>query len=182
MGRAQAILNRFADKDIWICGVEVGVLQGENAAELLSGRDKLILHLIDLWEPFDENSRYRKTNDPNSKWDNVKWEEFYKKVLALTEKYPGRAFIHRGRSVDIAGQFEDNLFDFVFIDADHSFEGCYEDILAWWPKVKIGGWLCGHDYNAWSGVTEAVDKWTKDNGFTPVFNEDYTWFVQKGGI
>jgi len=179
MDRADAILTRFSDKNLPLLGAEIGVLKGENALRLLSSHDKLILHLIDTWEPFDEDSRYRKTNDPNSGWDKATWDSFYAEVVSLAEKYLGRVFIHKGRSIEIATQFEDNLFDFIFIDADHSFEGCCEDILAWWPKVKNGGWLCGHDYNAWPGVTEAVDKWSKENNFEVIFDDDYTWFVQK---
>ena len=38
------------------------------------------------------------------------------------------------------------LFDLIFIDADHSYEAVREDIIAWWPKVKNGGIISGHDY------------------------------------
>ena len=36
--------------------------------------------------------------------------------------------------------------DFVFLDAAHDYENVKEDILSWYPKVKVGGWLTGHDY------------------------------------
>jgi predicted O-methyltransferase YrrM len=50
-------------------------------------------------------------------------------------------------------------FDFVFIDADHSYEGCAADIAAYLPLLAPGGLLAGHDYKPrWSGVIQAVDE------------------------
>ena len=48
-------------------------------------------------------------------------------------------------SVDAAATFADGSLDFVFIDADHSYEAAKADIAAWRSKVKPGGILCGHD-------------------------------------
>ena len=36
--------------------------------------------------------------------------------------------------------------DFVYIDARHDYKGAMEDIKAWWPKLKKGGLLSGHDF------------------------------------
>ena len=40
----------------------------------------------------------------------------------------------------------DEYFDLVYIDADHTYESVKDDIAAWFPKVKPGGWITGHDY------------------------------------
>lgn len=37
--------------------------------------------------------------------------------------------------------------DFLFIDGDHSYEGCAGDIIAWTPNMKVGGFVAVHDYN-----------------------------------
>lgn len=48
-------------------------------------------------------------------------------------------------------------FDLIFIDADHSYEGVSEDIETWWPRVRQGGVLCGHDIQiSFPGVIRAV--------------------------
>lgn len=52
---------------------------------------------------------------------------------------------------------ERETFDFIFIDADHSYEGCKADIAAYTPLVADGGILAGHDYH-WPGVKQAVDE------------------------
>lgn len=36
--------------------------------------------------------------------------------------------------------------DFCFIDGDHSYASVMDDLAAWWPKIKPGGSLAGHDY------------------------------------
>lgn len=49
-------------------------------------------------------------------------------------------------SVQAASEFADRSLSFVYIDGDHSYEGCRRDILAWAPKVMRGGVIAGHDY------------------------------------
>lgn len=58
-----------------------------------------------------------------------------------------------------AAQFVRNNLAAVFIDGDHSYESCKEDILAWHPKVKRGGILAGHDYSdTFPGVMKAAEE------------------------
>lgn len=75
-----------------------------------------------------------------------------------------------------AAKFDDASLDIVFIDDDHSFEGCRDAILAWRPKVRAGGWLTGHDYSRerFPGVFKAV------NELVPGFHlrDDYVWAVR----
>lgn len=51
-------------------------------------------------------------------------------------------------------------FGLIFIDADHHYEACRDDIQRWWPKLKPGGILAGHDYghDAFPGVKQAFDE------------------------
>ena len=58
-------------------------------------------------------------------------------------------------SVEAAGYYGDASLEFVFIDADHTYEGVKRDIQAWLPKIKSGGILAGHDFR-WEGVGKAV--------------------------
>ncbi len=40
----------------------------------------------------------------------------------------------------------DQSLDFVYLDARHDFQGVFSDLIAWWPKLRIGGVIAGHDY------------------------------------
>jgi predicted O-methyltransferase YrrM len=55
-----------------------------------------------------------------------------------------------------AAVFADGSLDRVFIDADDAHEGCLADIRVWWPKLKVGGLMLGHDFLAKYGVPRAV--------------------------
>ncbi len=53
----------------------------------------------------------------------------------------------------------DRKFDFVYIDGDHAYESCKQDIELWLPKIRSGGMIGGHDYcAACPGVIQAVDE------------------------
>jgi hypothetical protein len=63
-------------------------------------------------------------------------------------------------SVDAAEDIPDNL-DFVYIDGNHKYEFVKQDIEAYYPKIKIGGVIGGHDIDNGtcpnhSGLTKAV--------------------------
>lgn len=72
--------------------------------------------------------------------------------------------------------------DFAFIDADHSAVATWKDIQAWWPKIRPGGILCGHDYDAvQTGVSDAVKEFVSTQPGLPALHvaQDGSWFIQK---
>jgi len=61
-------------------------------------------------------------------------------------------------SVEAAATFADGTFDLVYVDACHLYESVREDLIAWIPKVKRGGFISGHDFGCalFPGVKKAV--------------------------
>lgn len=58
-------------------------------------------------------------------------------------------------SVDASAKFDNESLDVVFIDMSHEYEDIKQDIEVWLPKVKINGYISGHDYS-WIGVNKAT--------------------------
>jgi hypothetical protein len=58
-------------------------------------------------------------------------------------------------SEEAALHFLDGSLDAVWVDGDHTYEGCRSDILAWFPKLKHGGLMGGDDFMM-QGVAKAV--------------------------
>lgn len=82
-----------------------------------------------------------------------------RRVFELASEYPGLRILD-GRTNDMAASVSLDSMDFVFIDADHSYEAVKDDIAHWCGKVRPGGWVGGHDYHQrkFPGVVKAVDE------------------------
>ena len=52
----------------------------------------------------------------------------------------------RGFSTDCAELFPDTSLDFIYVDARHDRKGVLQDLVAYWPKLRQGGVMAGHDY------------------------------------
>ncbi len=63
---------------------------------------------------------------------------------------------------------------YVFLDADHSYEGVLRDINAWWPRIVRGGYIGGHDWQ-FPTVSKAVKNVFKN---PQVVNSD-CWLQKK---
>ena len=81
-------------------------------------------------------------------------------------------------SVRAAQLFANNSLDFVFIDGDHAEEAVVLDINTWWPKLKKGSMLAGHDFaTGVGGVRQALDRCLA--GKYRVDEPSYCWYVIK---
>ena len=81
----------------------------------------------------------------------------------------GRYTAVKNTSVEAAKIYTDASLDFVFIDAAHDYDSVKADIQAWLPKVKLGGWIGGHDYTWNEGIRRAC------NELLPAHTHDGSW-------
>jgi len=138
--------------------VEIGCWLGRSIAAMSSFCSELqtpnsvlpALHVVDTFcgEPANEEHRLHLS----AHGGNVE-KAFRANMAALGVDVQ----IHSKPSVEAAKDFSDESIDAVFIDGDHSFEAVKQDIMAWLPKVKPGGILCGHDIDE-AGVWKAVTR------------------------
>jgi len=70
----------------------------------------------------------------------------------------------RGNSVYTVGIHDDKSVDLCFIDGDHSYEGCYGDLEAVFPKMAPSGIVLVHDCVPGSEPLKAVEEFTRTKG------------------
>lgn len=126
---------------------------------------------VDLWAPQD--ARDVECAETYDNWAHENHLKKFKGMVALC--FPDRVTIHRMKTVDAAALVPDGSLDFVFIDADHTYEGCKADILAWAPKVRNGGAITGHDYH-WPPVARVVNELLPNH----LVHDDHVWIAGKG--
>lgn len=130
--------------------VEVGCKEGRTTGFLLQNLSDLHVIAIDPWAPV-----------PNSDEDYSDWDfaDIEAKFWQNVGEHQRRVVMHRSTSLEATAHFSRNSVDLVFIDAGHDYENALTDIKAWWPLVRQGGYLCGHDYqHQFPGVMRAVAK------------------------
>jgi hypothetical protein len=120
--------------------VEVGVARGEFSREILAMQPASLL-LVDPWRHQDSGEY---DGDPCNV-GNPRFESWYEEVKGTLGRSE-RVTIAREPSLAAAAGVEAGSLDFVYIDANHSEEAVGADMRAWWPKLRPGGWLTGHDY------------------------------------
>lgn len=177
--RAEAILSRLPPGTV--DGVEVGVFRGALSEKLFRLRSDLNMAMVDSWEG-DGAAYVNGATDWNSKLSQRAQDEALFMARKVTEFADARRLVLRSRSLQAAQRIRKAVFDFVFIDADHTLAAVRADIEAWAPKVRPGGLLCGHDYDnpefpEW-GVKQAVDEFAERRGLVVDVGENFTWFIR----
>lgn len=119
-------------------GVEIGVFKGHFSKTLLDSWDGT-LFLVDPWRSIDEDDYLDSTN-------NRHHESPLQDTVNSIEGYEDRAIMIRSFSHQAVDLFSDNSLDFVYVDGNHAYEYVKQDLEIWWPKLKSGGFMCGHDY------------------------------------
>lgn len=141
-------------------GAEIGVGEGLFSAHILKHWLGKRLFSIDPWKCYDNYDDV--TNLAQEEQNKV-----YREARAKLKPFGRRSKIIRQFSHQAAPKFINYLFDFIYLDANHSYEYIKEDINLWWPRLNYGGVLAGHDYlteeNQWAdfGVKKAVDEFVQ---------------------
>jgi len=145
---------------------EIGVFLGQFAQTLATTLPEELV-LIDPWTG--------KVQSGNQDGNNVVVADL-DGAFPLLQKHFGRwpwVRIERGYSEQVLKKYPDHYFDLIYVDGDHSLEGCTKDLDLALKKVKPGGWICGHDYdmnelkakNVYCfGVHEAVENFLQRTG------------------
>lgn len=143
-------------------GVEIGSFAG-SSSEVFANFCKS-LTCIDPWDLAFEKEQYTE----------ITKNKLYlaeKEFDLMLEKYNNIKKI-KGFSCEEYKNFKDSSLDFVYIDGNHSYKHVVDDISFWKPKIKINGYLLGHDYNlivkALNSLNIKVNKVFEDSSWVSV--------------
>jgi GT2 family glycosyltransferase len=163
--------------------VEVGGWKGRSSAymavELANSGKRIRFDVVDTWEGSPDEGRHQ--DDPD-----VRAGRLYETFLANIA--PVREYVRpvRMASVEAARTYADGSLDAVFIDGAHDTTSVLQDCAAWWPKVRPGGLLAGHDsddthvqravkaFAQWAGVRDrkvSIRSWA---ALKPIPETDWT--------
>jgi hypothetical protein len=121
--------------------IEIGVFKG-TFAKFLQTFSPCKLILIDPW--VEGEILYSGDQDGNN-IKIYKAEELYREVSEYFLEYKN-VIVYKDFSYNVLNNLEENSVDLIYIDGDHSYEGCKKDLILSYSIVKNGGWICGHDY------------------------------------
>lgn len=144
--------------------IEIGTWKGRStvymASKIRELRKNIKLYAVDIFGKFVSEGIEQDSSD------------IYEEFLNNIEPYKDIIIPIKGNSRIIHNQFNDESFDFIFIDGGHDYETVIEDIKGWYPKLKKDGVFGGHDID-WPGVSKAVKEYFGDR-----FNiRGITWLI-----
>jgi len=136
--------------------VELGTFRGINAKKLRWQFPAAELLLVDVWKSLTSSGKINTRTKPDD------WERIYNELLgyfATGDAENGCVTkLWRLKTHDAARRYH-GAADLVYIDASHDYYSVMEDIRDWWPKLRLGGLMAGHDYSTHRdklGLVQAV--------------------------
>lgn len=124
---------------------EVGVWKGDFSKKILDICNPNLLILLDSWTYNDQVRGCAPQvdgKDPlNQKFFDQAKQETYNRFE--NEK---KVFILDQNSSDASLNYNDYYFDYIYLDAEHSYQAVSNDLELWYPKLKNNGILFGDDY------------------------------------
>lgn len=125
------------------------IIRITNKLKELNKLDNVNIHVVDNW--ICENISYE-----GRQWSQVH-DNFLEKFLDNV-KIAGifdKLTINCSDSLVPVDSHQDNTIDLLFVDDGHTYPHTKNVLEAWLPKVKIGGYIIGHDFSS-NGVEMAV--------------------------
>ncbi len=176
-------------------GIEIGVCTGGFSEKILKTWSCKKFWLVDPWRHLCDYFDSYNASD-------ITMERRLKIAKRRLVKWRHKLEWLRLRSDEAVYKFPDQYFDFIYLDANHSYFHVSQDLKMWYPKIRNGGIFAGHDYfNAIAdeqfepllgtdapsrkltsyGVKAAVEKFMKEQNLSIRLTwEKYpTWYFEK---
>ena len=169
--------------------IEIGVKHGDFAVAILKSWPSFEHYFgVDVWA---ELTNYVDGSNAGKGEQDTRYNYTLNRLTSVYGKQ--RITLIRNFSTEAVGKFEDKSIDFVYVDARHDYCGCLEDIVNYYPKIRCGGLIAGHDFmykspfasDDWGicangtriegSVRKAVEDFTKKMGIKEVHHTLEEW-------
>jgi len=152
-----------------LVGAEIGVEGGKNAKIMFEELDIKHLYLIDIFDT------YLDMGDHGVLCSTEIGKACYNGTVYNLRDYMNRITLIVDFSEFAVDKIKEEL-DFVYIDGNHRYEYVKKDINLYYPKIKIGGVIGGHDFKYdEKGVVVAVAEFFR----TDFKHERWDWWAEK---
>lgn len=165
--------------------VEVGTHRGEFAATFMSRWPGKLICV----DPWTIPKGYEQQAKQLHKAGATRNEDFLEAKRVLAPYGENRVAFWRMLSHQAAPLFKDHAVDFVYIDGCHLAASTLRDLECWWPKVRPGGVLAGHDImylpgqdNWGASIQWAVERFAGGSGeinLVPEPNGPWSYYLVK---
>jgi predicted O-methyltransferase YrrM len=136
--------------------VEIGLWLGRSTAylgvEIVNQKKPVTVIAVDHFKGQPEITGWRAALVPESE------HTFRRNIAPVADALGERFRLVVADSVQAAAGVQDGSVDVVWLDAAHDYDGVRRDIEAWWPKLKLGGFMGGDDFIKCEGVKQAVEE------------------------
>lgn len=140
---------------------EIGVFEGVFSKFMVEALRPREFYMIDIFTGICVSG-----NEDGNNVITRNMDDMYSKLVEEMQSSP-TVHVVKGRSADVLETLADSSLDMIYIDGDHGYNGCKQDLFLAYEKVKPGGWIMGHDYEMnmvkartmyTFGVRQAVDE------------------------
>lgn len=134
-------IGNLLQKEGFETAIEVGVQSGAYSDILISKWNSCRLYvMIDPWLK-------QKHYDDSANFDNNVQQQIFHNAMKVVNKYNNVEFIILKTTSKLAVKYVKNLlYDFIYLDGRHDYVSVKQDINMYFPLLKPGGILAGHDY------------------------------------
>lgn len=148
---------------------EIGVWQGNFSKIINDFCNPKELILVDLWTYDDQVRGCAPQVDGQEPISQNFFDEAYMNTKSKFFNNHNVKILKKS-SKEASKMYNNEYFDYIYIDAEHSYKAVYDDLKCWFPKLKKNGYLFGDDYY-----------WREEDSTFSVQNA-YQDFIEKNDI
>jgi len=143
---------------------EIGVQQGINSKTILRRARPRRMVCADPWSGYSSEL-------------DMPMEHVERVARKRLDRYKHIEWIKSGNRNLIAAQIGNSAMDYLYIDAMHDYDSVMADMRAYWPCVKVGGMMAGHDV-VWPSVFRAVADFRREHNVDVQCSGTDWWIIR----